>query len=59
LGGLVLSLFLKNYGDKEDRKLAQDIAGFSAGLVVDDFVDLVDDVVKFLKKHFNPDPYYL
>ena len=57
LFGLAVSLVLKKIGDKNERKIAQDIAGFSTGLLVDDFNDFVDDTVKFLKKHFL-NPYY-
>jgi len=57
LVGLVLSLLLNEFGDKNDRKTASDVAGFSTGLVVDDFSDFIDDAIKFLKKHFSNGPY--
>jgi len=49
LGGIALSWVLKNFGDKKDQKLAQDIAGFSTGLFMDDFDDFVDDAIKYVK----------
>jgi len=50
LGGFALSWLLKNFGNKQDQKLAQDVAGFSTGLFADDFDDFVDDAVKYIKK---------
>lgn len=59
LGGLVLSEFIRYYGDKQEQKIADDVAGFSVGLVVDDIKDLVVDVINFAKKLSNSNPYYL
>jgi len=44
LGGLLLSGILYYYGNNKEGKLAKSIAGFSAGLVVDDFQDLKSDL---------------
>lgn len=44
LGGLLLGGILYYYGSKKQQELAKSIAGFSAGLVVDDFADLKNDL---------------
>jgi len=53
LGGLVLSEAIRCFGDKQDQKIADDVAGFSTGLVADDFKDLAEDVINFLNKLFK------
>jgi hypothetical protein len=47
LGGLLLSGILYYYGNNKERNLAKNIAGFSAGLVADDFQDLKSDLTKY------------
>lgn len=59
LGGLVLSEIIRYYGGKQEQKIADNVAGFSTGLVVDDMKDLVEDVIKFAKKLTRSNPYYL
>jgi len=59
LGGLVLSEIIRYYGDNQEQKIADDIAGFSTGLVVDDMKDLVDAAIRFVKKLTSSNPYYL
>jgi hypothetical protein len=44
LGGLLLSGVIYYYGSKKQRELAKTVAGFSAGLIVDDFTDLKNDL---------------
>ena len=59
LVGLVLGEIIRYYGNKQEQKIADDIVGFSTGLVVDDINDLADDVINFAKKLSISNPYYL
>ena len=51
--GLAASLVLKYFGDENERKIVQDVAGFSTGLIVDDFNDFAVDTTKFLITYFQ------